>query len=172
VRSIARRRILLLSPPAAPNRGTWNVQFGEKFTISRFTDRLSDSVVVGASRVEGRHSERIDPPLRSGSAILKCPVISERCSCDAPSPECPEVELGDTAAVTAMLDRLHMAASNQNLDLDDTGSSCHRYRYLVEKPSLNVLLSCPSAADSRCFFVVESDVRLRPSCPSEQLMNR
>jgi hypothetical protein len=84
----------------APNRGTWNVQFGEEkakakassITTSRFADRLSDSVVVGASRMEGCHSVHIGPPLRSGSAILKCPVTSERCSCNAPSPECPEAE--------------------------------------------------------------------------------
>jgi hypothetical protein len=44
------------------------------------------------------------------------------------------------------------APRNQNPDFDDTGSLWHRYRYLVKKPSLNVLLSSPSAADSRCFF--------------------
>ena len=32
---------------------------------------------------------------------------------------------------------------DQNPDFDDTGSLWHRYRYLAEKPSSNVLLSSP-----------------------------
>ena len=50
----------------ASNGRAWNVQLREKLTVSGFADRFLDSVVVGPSRVESFHLERIGRAMREG----------------------------------------------------------------------------------------------------------
>jgi hypothetical protein len=78
----------------ASNGRAWDVQLGEELTVSGFADGFLDSVVVGPSRVESFHLERIGRVLRGGGAARKCPVLSRRCRCNAPSPECSGTQLG------------------------------------------------------------------------------
>jgi hypothetical protein len=60
-----------------------DIQFGKEVTIAGFADGLLDSVIVGPSRVESFHSERIGRCLRERGTDHKCPVFSGRCSCNA-----------------------------------------------------------------------------------------
>jgi hypothetical protein len=70
------------------NGRPWDIQLGEEVSISGLANCLLDSVVVGPSRGEGFHCDRIGRCLRSGGAARKWPALSGRCSCNASDPEC------------------------------------------------------------------------------------
>jgi len=78
----------------ASNGRAWDVQLGEEIAVSGFANCLLNPVVVGPSRVESFHLERIGRRLRDGGADRKCPVLSRRCNCNASSPECHETQQG------------------------------------------------------------------------------
>ena len=54
---------------------TWDVRLGEEGTVSGFADGFLDSVVVGPSRAESFHLERIGRRLREGGTARKCPLL-------------------------------------------------------------------------------------------------
>ena len=57
--------------PASNGRAR-DVQLQEEFTVSGFADRFLDSIVVGPSRVESFHLERIGRRMREGGAEMPC----------------------------------------------------------------------------------------------------
>ncbi len=76
------------------NGRAWDVQLGEEVSISGLADCLLDAVVVGPSRVESFHLERIGRRLQEGGEAQNCVVFSGRCNCNGSSPECHEMQLG------------------------------------------------------------------------------
>ena len=67
-----------------------DVQFWEEIAVSRFADRLLDSVVVGLSRAASFHLDIVGRCLREVGTAGKCPILSRSCNCNALSPECHE----------------------------------------------------------------------------------
>ncbi len=95
---IARDDIGSAAMNPASNGRARDVQFWEEkakpssVAVSGFADCFLDSIVVGPSRVEGFHLDRIGRCMRDAGADRKCPMLSRRCSCNAYSPECSETQ--------------------------------------------------------------------------------